>query len=88
MDEVVNGMDDEGNGPESDAGDCPLPSRLRHGRQRPGQPVQRHRAQTIDEESCTRQQAHESRVVDPGQQVSHGDIFVTVRYIDLILEIK
>ena len=51
MDEAVNGMDDEGDGPEADAGDGPLAAGLRHSGQRPGQPVQRGRAQTVDEKS-------------------------------------
>ena len=39
MDEVVNGVDDEGDGPQPQTGHGPLPPGLGHGGQRAGQAI-------------------------------------------------
>ena len=54
MDKTVDGMDDEGDGAEADGGDGPLPPGLGHRREGPGQAVQGHGTQSVDEKSCGR----------------------------------
>ena len=49
--EGVDGVHDEGDDAEPDAGGGPLPARLRHVRQRPGQAHQREGADAVDGEA-------------------------------------
>ena len=51
VNEGVNGMDNEGDDAEPQPGGGPLPGVLRHGGERSGQPYERPRTDTVDEET-------------------------------------
>ena len=52
MDEAVDGVHDEGDGPQPDPGGRPLPARLRHVGDRPGHARQRVGADPVNREAC------------------------------------
>ena len=56
--EGVDGVHDEGDDAEPDAGGGPLPARLRHVRQRPGQTHQREGADAVDGEAWAQSWRH------------------------------
>ena len=58
--EGVDGVHDEGDDAEPDAGGGPLPARLRHVRQRPGQTHQREGADAVDGEAWAQLWRHVS----------------------------